>query len=207
MKITWLGHACWRLEDGGYSVVLDPFAPGSVPGCPDVDTSADAVYCSHGHGDHNYTAGVKIVPSGAAPFAVTEIACYHDEMHGSRRGNNVIRVLDSGAVRAVHLGDLGHMLNEEQIAAIGRCDVLMIPVGGFFTIDAKTARDVAEKLDARVILPMHYSGPGFGYDVIAPVENFLKLYDTALIRRYDGNEITVDASTPHQVAVLSLPRA
>ena len=74
MKLTWFGHSCWKIEEGGYSVVIDPFAPGSVPGVPAVDTTADAVYCSHDHGDHNYVQGVRIVAGGAHPFRVKTVA-------------------------------------------------------------------------------------------------------------------------------------
>ncbi|MBQ8974693.1 MAG: MBL fold metallo-hydrolase, partial [Oscillospiraceae bacterium] len=149
MKITWLGHACWRIEDGGYSVVIDPFSPGSVPGYPDVSAAADAVYCSHDHGDHNCKAAVSIVDSGAYPFEVKTVPSWHDDKGGTLRGYNIIHIFDAGFMRVVHLGDLGHTLSDEQLSAIGTPDVLMIPVGGFYTIDAQTAKQTADRIGAR----------------------------------------------------------
>ena len=202
MKLTWMGHACWKVEDDGYSVVIDPFSPGSVPGCPDIACEADAVLCSHGHGDHNYRQGVTIVSRGAYPFEVKTIPTWHDEAQGALRGYNIIHVIDAGFMRAVHLGDLGHLLNEEQLGQIGTPDVIMIPVGGYYTIDAKTAKQVADSIGAKIILPMHYRGDGFGYDVISSVDEFTKLYPQEKVKYYDTNTIEIDEDTPAQVAVL-----
>lgn len=202
MKLTWFGHSCWKIEEGGYSVVIDPFAPGSVPGVPAVDTTADAVYCSHDHGDHNYVQGVRIVAGGAHPFRVKTVAAWHDDQEGTLRGYNTIHVIDVDDLRLVHLGDLGHLLTEEQLSQIGSADVVMVPVGGFFTIDAATAKQTVDQLKAGVVLPMHYRGEGFGYDVIAPVEDFLALYGDRAVKRYDTNTLEITGDTPAQVAVL-----
>ena len=204
MKLTWLGHSCWKIEDAGYSVVLDPFAPGSVPGYQDVNTQADAVLCSHDHGDHNYKQGVKIVDSGARPFDIKTIPSWHDDAQGSLRGYNIIHVIDSEVFRVVHLGDLGVMLSDDQIKQIGSADILMIPVGGYFTIDAPAAKKVADSLNARVILPMHYRSDKFGYDVIGTVDEFTKLYPQSMVRKYNENTLEVDEQTPAQVAVLKI---
>lgn len=206
MKIIWHGHACMEIEEGGYRVVCDPFAPGSVPGIPDVKAKADAVYCSHGHDDHSCAKAVEIVSSGAMPFQLTDIPTFHDDAGGKKRGTNTVRVFDApSGLRAVHLGDLGHMLSEAAIAAIGKPDVLMIPVGGFFTIDAKTAKALCDRLQPRVVIPMHYRGKGFGYDVIAPLEDFLALWAPEKITCLPGQTAEITTDTEPGVWVFTPP--
>ena len=206
MKITWYGHACMEIEEGGYRVVCDPFSPGSVPGMPDVKAVADAVFCSHGHDDHSCAKAVEKISSGSEPFRVTEIQTFHDDTEGSKRGKNTVYVFDTPAgLRAVHLGDLGHMLSEEALGKIGNPDVLMIPVGGFFTIDAKTAKNLCDRLRPRVVIPMHYRGKNFGYDVIAPVEDFLALWEPEMISCLPGQTAEITAETKPGVWVYTPP--
>ena len=185
MKLTWYGHSCFLLETAEGSVVFDPYAPGSVPGVelpPELE--ADAVLCSHGHRDHGYAAGVKL--SGREPgFRVKKLDCWHDEKQGALRGKNTIYVVEAEGRRIAHLGDLGHELSPAQLTALGRVDLLLIPVGGHYTIDAKTADRVARKIGAALTVPMHYRGRGFGYGVIGPVEDFLALCDEVV--RLDSN--------------------
>ncbi len=103
MKITWLGHSCFKVESDGYSAVLDPYADGSVPGLGDVRETADIVLCSHGHDDHNAAGNVNLCGSGAAPFDVSFIDTWHDNMHGKMRGSNRITILSDGKMTLVHL--------------------------------------------------------------------------------------------------------
>ncbi len=135
--------------------------------------------CSHEHSDHNYRAGVKL--SGkAAELRVEKIQTFHDEKQGALRGPNTIHVLEAEGLRVAHLGDLGHRLSEAQIAALGRVDILLIPVGGHFTIGPDVAAELAEQLQPAITVPMHYRGAGFGYAVIGPVEDFLCRRDKVL---------------------------
>ena len=202
MKLSWYGHACFLLETADGSVVFDPYAPGSVPGLALPALRADGVSCSHGHRDHNYTEGVK--QSGKTPaYRLTFIDCWHDDAKGALRGENRIAVLDAEGMRVVHLGDLGHTLNEAQTAALGRVDLLLIPVGGYYTIDAKTAAETAKKLDARIVVPMHYRGAGFGYDVIGTVDAFVKRAEN--VRAFDTNVLEIAPDTPPMTAVLRCP--
>lgn len=174
MKITWYGHSCFAVESGEGTLVLDPYSDGSVPGWQLPQLTADAVLCSHGHSDH---AGVeKVTLSGREPsFSVETVGCFHDGERGAKRGPDTIHIITADGVRIVHLGDLGHELDAEQLAKIGLPDVLLIPVGGFFTIDAATARRVADAIGARITVPMHYRGEGFGYDVIGTLEEYTAL--------------------------------
>lgn len=201
MEITWLGHACFRLTAENYSIVLDPYT--GVPGYRPLHVSADAVYCSHEHGDHSYRAGVVMpLREMESPFTVTEIASFHDDHQGALRGSNTIRMFAAEGFRAVHLGDLGHPLSEEQAAALRGCDVLMIPVGGFFTIGPDLAWETVQQLQPRVVIPMHYRKGKCGYPVIGSLKPFLSRFPAEEVVTYAGNTLTLTADTPRQVAVL-----
>ena len=102
MTITWLGHSCFLLESGGFRVLIDPFQ--GVPGLPDTAARANAVYCSHGHFDHNHTQNVTLAEGGEDPFAVTEVPSSHDGQGGTLRGPNTIRRFAAEGLSVVHLG-------------------------------------------------------------------------------------------------------
>lgn len=203
MKITWYGHSCFKVSFDGGSVVFDPYADGSVPGWTLPQLSADAVLCSHRHDDH---AGAgKVTLSGREPDCKVEtVECFHDAEHGAKRGANTIHILTADGVRVAHLGDLGHEPDEAQLAAIGAPDVLLIPVGGFYTIDAATAAAVAEKIGARITVPMHYRGDGFGYDVIGTVEEFIALRKD--VRCADSNSFDPADYKDRVTLVLKAPK-
>lgn len=184
MKITWLGHSCFSLEQDGYRVVTDPYT--GVEGYPELRTSAHAVYCSHQHADHSAVEQVELLPERACPFAVREVAAFHDDQGGALRGPDTMRVFTAGGVSVAHLGDLGHQLSEEQLSALGRPDVLLIPVGGFYTIDAAGAKRVCDAVRPRCVVPMHYRFGSFGYPQIGTVEEFLSLWKPEEIHRLDG---------------------
>ncbi len=200
MKLTWLGHACFRLDTDCGSVVFDPFRDGSVPGYRDVRETADMVLCSHEHGDHGARECVTL--TGKEPtFRVIRIPCYHDDVQGAKRGNNTIHIIEADGMRVAHFGDLGHPLSPEQIQAIGKLTLAMIPVGGFYTIDAQAAKQLADTLDVRVVVPMHYRTPCFGLDAIATLDGFTALCDP--VNAYPGDSLTLTPDMPRQVAVLS----
>lgn len=201
MTITWLGHSCFVLESGGFRVLLDPFR--DVRGLADAALEADAVYCSHGHFDHAYTEKVRLTSGKADPFAVTEVQTFHDDKGGTLRGNNVIRKFTAGGVSVAHFGDLGHPLSPAQLEALGPCDAVLIPVGGFYTIDAPTAKAVAEAAGAPVVIPMHYRNGPVGFDVLGTLEDFTGLYPAERVKRY-GSTLTVEKGMEPQVAVLEI---
>ncbi len=188
MKLTWYGHSCFLLETGDGSVVFDPYEPGSVPGSDLPALTADAVLCSHDHSDHNYAAGVTLTRRTPS-FTVEILDCFHDEARGSLRGTNKIHVVNADGLRIAHLGDLGHMLSDEQFAKLGKIDVLLIPVGGYFTIDATAARKIADRIQPAVVIPMHYRGEGYGYEVIDTVLPFLSLSDH--VRKAASNTVVL----------------
>lgn len=199
MKLTWYGHSCFMIESRAGRVVFDPYADGSVPGLTLKPLTADLVLCSHGHADH---AGEdKVTLTGEqTDYTVETLGCWHDDANGQKRGENLVRIVSGGGARVCHLGDVGHMLSKGQIKAIGHVDALLIPVGGFYTIDAATARELADAIDAQLVIPMHYRGEGFGYDVIETVQPFLDL--TKNVEFVDGSSIELpDFGAPRTVVL------
>lgn len=200
MRISWLGHSCFKIESGGSSLVLDPYSNGAVPGLAPLRAEADAVYCSHDHRDHG-AADLIALTGRPCTLTVETIDCFHDEKQGALRGKNRIHIVSDGTVRAAHLGDLGHIPDKTALEALRGVDALLIPVGGYYTIDADTAAALCGRIEPRVVIPMHYRLGPMGYDVIAELSAFTRL--RADVTHYDTNTLTLAPDTPAQTAVLT----
>ena len=199
MKLLWHGHSCFAVETGGYTVVFDPYADGSVPGYAPLQLAADAVYCSHDHRDHNAREAVTL--SGrTCPVCVETIGCFHDEKRGRLRGRNTIHILSAEGMRIVHLGDLGERLKGAELEALRGADVLLVPVGGTFTINAAAAKALIDDIAPRIVVPMHYRWDGHGYDSLSELDAFTSLCGNVI--EYSGNALELNADTPAQTAVL-----
>lgn len=194
MTITWLGHACFRIEEDGYAVVLDPYT--GVRGYPALQVSANEVLCSHQHFDHNYKEGVmSLLNLRRSPFTVETVDTFHDDKQGALRGNNTVHILRCGGKTVVHLGDLGHGLSREQADRLMGCDVLLIPVGGVYTIDARGAKAVVEQLRPGIVVPMHYRHDPCGLENVAGVEAFLELFPADAVQRLHTNSFAPENIT------------
>jgi L-ascorbate metabolism protein UlaG (beta-lactamase superfamily) len=166
MKIKWNGHASFTITaSDGTVFVTDPYDPSGYPGVlmyDQVKDRADGVLVSHDHADHNYVKGIPGSPktikdSGRVRgINVKGIPAYHDESGGSKRGKNTVFVFTVDGINICFAGDLGHQLSREHIEAIGPLDLLLIPVGGTYTVDADGAAKIAEALSPKLIIPMHY---------------------------------------------------
>ena len=198
MKLTWYGHSCFKMETQGGSLVLDPYAAGSVPGLTLPPLTADAVLCSHGHADHSAAEAVKL--TGRSPdFTAERLCAWHDDVRGAKRGDTALTVVVWDGFRVAHLGDLGCALTAEQLRILRGVDALLLPVGGYYTIDAPAAQAMADEIGAAVTIPMHYRGEGFGYGEIATVDEFAALSENVVyaqgssveLRRFDGTKKTV----------------
>ena len=201
MKLTWYGHSCFMLESRAGKVVFDPYADDFPPGLRLPQLAADLVLCSHGHGDHN--AEDKVTLSGEqTDYTVESLCCWHDDEGGKKRGENLIRIVSGGGARVCHLGDVGHMLPPGQIKAIGHVDALLIPVGGYYTIDAGTARELADAIDAQLVIPMHYRGEGFGLEPIGTLEEYTRLCGN--VEYIDGNSYELTPGEGPKTVVLRL---
>lgn len=200
MKLTYLGHSCFKIESQDYSVIFDPYQDGKVPGYAPIRETANEVLCSHGHGDHCGVENVTLKQDCASPFTVETIDTWHDDQQGALRGTDTIHILDDGQCRIAHLGDLGCELTPEQKERLKGLTALLIPVGGYYTIDAAQAAKLAGELSPTVTVPMHYRGEGFGYDVIGTLGQFTALRDD--VKEYTSSELELTPETANQTAVL-----
>ena len=209
MKIKWYGHAAFLItSDEGTKIIIDPYEPGAFGGqlsYGKIKDQADIVLTSHDHADHNYTQdlpGTPQVVKGSGPktlkgVSIKGVSTYHDPSKGNERGANTIFTIKINNIQLCHLGDLGHLLSDKELAEIGPVDILLIPVGGFFTIDPREATRVAEQIKPRILIPMHFKTGKCGFS-IAPVEDFLK--GKANIKRPKTSEATFDKATlPQQM--------
>lgn len=199
VKITTHGHACFTLESGGYRTVIDPYAHGMIPGLPQLHLEAEAVYCSHQHGDHNFTESVTLHEGGSAPYTVTEYETPHDDVNGAKRGMNTVRIFDFGGLKVAHLGDIGCFPGEELAQALKGVDCLLIPVGGFYTINSQTAYQIIWAAQPKVAIPMHYSTETTGFDEIAKIDDFAKLWNK--VNRAE-NSFVLTETTENQILIL-----
>ncbi len=172
MQLTWYGHSCFLLtSESGYSILTDPC--DSDTGYELHDLTCDTVTISHEHRDHNCLAIVAGSPNvlrtpgehQAGEISVTGFSSYHDDAEGATRGENIVFLYQIDGLKVLHLGDLGHMLSDETIAKIGDVDILLAPIGGVFTINAKAATELADRLNAKVLIPMHYKTPALHFNI------------------------------------------
>lgn len=184
MEIVFLGHSSFKITGKDSVVTTDPFKPEMV-GLKFPSVEADIVTVSHAHEDHNNISqvrGFKKALTSAGEYemggvSVIGIQSFHDDKEGKERGVNIIFVIEIDGLRLAHLGDLGHRLSKEIVSEMGQIDILMIPVGGFYTIDSSVASEIARNIDPKIIIPMHYKMNGMNESLaskLEPVENFVK---------------------------------
>jgi len=199
MKIKWLAHAAFLITAGdGTRIITDPYETSESLRYGEITEAADIVTVSHEHGDHNNVGAVKGNPqvvkgdAEAKGIKIRAVATAHDDKSGGERGPNTIFCFEIDGIRVCHAGDLGHLLSAKQVAAIGPVDVLMVPVGGFFTIDASAATKVCQQLNPKVIIPMHFKTEKLAFP-IQDAEGFLEGKDN--VTRAAGSEIELTKDT------------
>lgn len=179
MEITWLGHASFLIKDSkGRKLLTDPF--DKSVGYQTFDEEVDLVSISHHHFDHNYIEELKGNPEiidkvglfYLCDIPIEGIPSYHDNSKGAKRGENIIFTFEMDGYKICHLGDLGHELSQDYITKLGNIDILLIPVGGNYTIDGKEAANVAKLINGRIIIPMHYKTPSLAFPLDG-VETFI----------------------------------
>ncbi|MBI3341947.1 MBL fold metallo-hydrolase [Candidatus Curtissbacteria bacterium] len=219
VDIWFQGQACFKVKGKTTTLVFDPY-DDVYTGLPKLKVDADIVCITHDHPDHNNSKIVKGVNEGEDPFVIAGpgeyekkginivgVASYHDEKEGADRGRNTIYVATVDEVNIVHLGDLGQKkLTQEQVSELSTCDILLIPVGGVYTISATDAPDIIAQLEPKVIIPMHYKLPGLKYD-LAPVDEFLKVMGKESTEKVTKYSISTDKLPEEPEIVLLDPQA
>ncbi len=216
MKVKWLGHAAFLItSEDGVKILTDPFETGAYNAIhyrPILET-AEVVTVSHDHADHNYTARVMGSPQilkspgeyevDGVPFK--GIATHHDTSQGQERGNNIVFAFTVDGMRVCHVGDLGHQLTDAQLKELGEVDVLLVPVGGNFTVDAQGATHLCEKIKPKVVVPMHFKTERCALP-IADVEGFLQGKTNA--KRLDSSEVVLrKEDLPQETQIIVLKHA
>jgi L-ascorbate metabolism protein UlaG (beta-lactamase superfamily) len=185
MRIKWLGHSCFKISSkNGIRIVTDPFDDNLGYRIPSVET--DIVTVSHGHYDHNFVDCLngdfevidKVGDFNVKGIPIRGVHTFHDEEEGAKRGGNIVYTFVVDDIKICHLGDLGHLLTPSQLEMIGDVDVLLIPVGGVYTIAAAQAVEVIKQLKPAVVVPMHYKTKALRLNV-DPVEGFEQLMGKA----------------------------
>lgn len=195
MTIKWLGHSCFLItSERGLRVIMDPYSVGGGISYSSIEETADIVVVSHDHFDHNAVSAVRGKPEVVKGSGIKTvrgiqfrgIATYHDTSQGKQRGTNTAFCFTLDDIKLCHLGDLGHLLSQAQINEIGAVDILFIPTGGFYTIDAADASKVCDQLKPKVIIPMHFKTAKCDFP-ISGVENFIRNKKNA--RKMDSSQI------------------
>ncbi|WP_251616655.1 MBL fold metallo-hydrolase [Pumilibacter muris] len=199
MKIQWLGHSSFRLtESTGASIITDPFDPLTV-GYDMACLPCDAITSSHGHSDHNHFKGVSgnpVIINEPGTFDVNGIKIHsvltsHDTEEGALRGKNLIYQFRLDGVTVCHLGDIGEVCTPELIEQLIPVNILLIPVGGNYTIDAEQAKEYVDHIMPDVVIPMHFKTRRTELD-IDKVENFLRLFDDETVIEHDADVLEFD---------------
>lgn len=211
MKIQYLGHACFRLiSEIGTAVICDPYESNMV-GFDMPKLSCDVVTVSHRHADHDAVEGVRGAPAvlegkvslAADDISVQSIATFHDDKKGKLRGENYVFCFLIDGLKIVHMGDVG-FLDEDLAKTICGCDVLLLPVGGIYTVDAKGAKWYVDNVKPKIAVPMHYKTDEHNFE-IAPVEEFLNLFNPEQVRYVHSETLLLEDAPENaqpQVCVL-----
>jgi len=203
-KIYWAGQSCFQISvsnsrDHEANIVIDPFDEETGLKVPNF--SADILLVTHNHHDHNNTKSVKgtaFLIEGPGEYEIKGvfaqgIPAFHDDKEGKEKGNNTIYTIEAEDIRFCHLGDLGQkQLTDEQVDKIGAIDVLMIPVGGEYTIDSTQAQRIISQIEPKIVIPMHYALPKLKIK-LDTIEKFLKTMGKPSIQPVD--KLTVKTST------------
>lgn len=200
-KIKWYGHSAFQITtDEGIRIIIDPYESSGSIAYGKIKDEADIVLTSHDHRDHNYTKDIqgKFVHINKAgqhekgEVKIKAIPTFHDKSEGRERGTNLVFVVSAEDIVVAHLGDLGHTLDDSVLQSIGKVDIPLLPVGGFFTIDAKEATKIMNDVRPVITIPMHYKTERVGLS-IEGLEGFIK--DNKTVKEANACEIVITKET------------
>ena len=199
VSLTWKGHSCFVISAENYSVAVDPYE-NVVPGYLPLSIAVNEAICSHNHSDHNGVGNVKFLKSSFRnPFEIYSYETDHDHHNGMRRGKNKIHILKYGDIKIAHLGDLGCIPNKDILDKMTNVDCMLIPVGGFYTIDEFEAMEIVNITKPKTVIPMHYRTDKFGYDKIAHINDFISHNVVSVL---DMNEICISGNDEKGICLL-----
>jgi L-ascorbate metabolism protein UlaG (beta-lactamase superfamily) len=217
MEISWLGHSCFQLRGKNVTLVTDPFSPQQGPSQGEFPRlgkiTASIVTVSHNHAGHNNVVGVNGNPRvvrGPGEYEISDVlitgvASYHDDKKGQEYGRNTIYVIHIDDLVICHLGDLGHILQEEQLEEVADADVLLIPIGGEHTINVTQAAEIISQVEPRVVIPMHYR-PGSS-DVPGPLGKFCREMGAETLNAQPKLTVTRSSLPAETQVVVLTPRS
>jgi L-ascorbate metabolism protein UlaG (beta-lactamase superfamily) len=208
LKLKWIAHCCFLItSDNGLRILTDPYESQMSLRWDPLNEEADIITISHEHFDHNNVLAVRGNPQILREAAVVKGIKFQLILteHGAQMGENRVFCFEVDGVRLCHCGDLGHELSDAQAATMGRVDVLMIPVGGTYTIDAAIATRICDRLKPSVAIPMHFSCEKVLSKILAPVDEFLKGKDH--VAQIDSCEIELHAKDLPAESKILLPKS
>ncbi|MFA9289121.1 MAG: MBL fold metallo-hydrolase [Weeksellaceae bacterium] len=215
MEIKYIGHSSFQIKTKMARIITDPYDPKMV-GMAYPKVEADIVTLSHEHPDHNYREGIKsegaLMLDWPGEYEKQEVRVYgfqtyHDKDQGAERGENVMFKFETEDMSVLHCGDLGHQLTQELIEQIGEIDILILPVGGFYTINAEEAAKVVREIEPTIVIPMHYNHGGLDpktFEQLQPLETFLKEMSAENVEPLDKFVVKKDDLTNADMKVVTL---
>lgn len=211
MEITYIGHSCFSIKGKALTLVIDPY--DDRIGLKQPKQKADILLLSHHHSDHATTDWItdyELLIEGPGEYELRDVFVYgfptfHDEKQGADRGKNTVYLIQIDGFNIVHLGDLGHELSKETLEKISACDVLLIPVGGTYTIDAETATKVISSLEPGIVVPMHYQTKTLSLGTkLDDVEKFLNEMGVEDVKMQEKLKLSKLTDIPEETEVVVL---
>jgi L-ascorbate metabolism protein UlaG (beta-lactamase superfamily) len=214
MNIEWYGHAAFKITtENGTRIIIDPYESGFSDGALSyrtIDDEADIVITSHNHGDHNYTKSIRgkydhIKKQGSYDIKgvkLETLPTFHDAASGKERGDNLLTIISADGMKLLHLGDLGHDLDPETLKKIGKVDVLFLPVGGYYTIDAQAATKVMTNIRPAITIPMHYKTEKCGFPITTVADFTRGKKNVQVLPKSDVNITTATLPKEPEIIVL-----
>lgn len=205
MILQWLGHACFKITENNYSIVIDPYDNSYVNGYPRLNVDADQVIVSHENYGHSFREGVHLSGKSEreSPFNIESFEVDHDSVGGIMRGKCNVTIFEANGVRVAHMSDIGTQLNGGEISKLMRVDALLATAGSLTGLPSQEIWRMYEELIPTVLIPMHYRDGDRGTRRLESVEELInKFEDPSFAKYYDTDTIEITSDMEPQIAVL-----
>ena len=205
MKIQWLGHACFKITQDSFSIVIDPYNYKYAVGYPELKVSADMLLISHDHYGHNCREAVTLSGKSESecPFEISSFDVWHDHHGGIMRGKGKVHILEAGDMKIVHMGDIGTKLTDHEQGLIFGADAMMVTAGSCTGLPSQEVWRLTEAVFPKVIIPMHYRHSTYTNRRLEHLDALLNYYESPeLVHYYDTDTLELEPDTEPQIAVL-----